>query len=67
MAFMEAYNARDNLMATSLSPVYQRDANDDPSSNWHEHRPPYVHDRTTPHGTQSSPFIKERYEDRFPL
>lgn len=67
MAFMEAYNARDNLMATSLSPVYQRDANDDPSSNWHEHRPPYVHDRTTPHGTQSSPFIKERYEDRFPF
>ncbi|OTA01622.1 hypothetical protein A9Z42_0019480 [Trichoderma parareesei] len=67
MAFMEAYNARDNLMATSLSPVYQRDANDDPSSNWQEHRPPYVHDRTTPNGTQSSPFMKEHYEERFPF
>ncbi|PTB67639.1 hypothetical protein BBK36DRAFT_1168022 [Trichoderma citrinoviride] len=64
---MEAYNARESVVATSLSPLYPRDVNGGPSTSWYEHRPPFVPDNATLHGTQSSPIIKEQYEDRFPF
>ncbi|PTB79069.1 hypothetical protein M440DRAFT_1436439 [Trichoderma longibrachiatum ATCC 18648] len=62
---MDVYNARGNVMAPNVSPLYQRDANGGPSTTWYEHHPSYVHDSVTPHGTQPSPFMKECFEDRF--